>query len=332
MNFQIVPERYQTSQRVLMIRPARFGYHTQAASTNAFMNQSDLDQDQVVRSAALEFDGLVNALRDGGIEVLVHQDTTGLPDCLFPNNWVSWHTTDGHMSNAAAGPAASSAAGSSASQLLVTYPMCDALRRSERSSDVLDAVAEFTGSTPSHLDLTGLEEDAEILEGTGSLVLDRIAGHAFACLSPRTTAAAFDAWCDETGYQPIGFEATDKSGTPIYHTNVFMSVGHRLAVVCSNSITDDTTRQKVIKMLSSEGRQLIDITFEQMNNFCGNILELCDTERRSVFAMSSRALNSFTTDQRAIIESLGSIVHADIPTIENIGGGSVRCMIAELGR
>lgn len=320
MNFQIVPEQHQTSQRVLMIRPSKFGYHAQAASSNAFMNQSSLDQDSIGRAAVQEFDGLVNAIRNAGVQVLVHQDTTGLPDCLFPNNWLSWHTPKLGLSSLSVDP------------VVVTYPMCDELRRAERSPAVLEAVAEFTQSTPSHLDLSGLEDNAEILEGTGSLVLDRIAGRAFACFSPRTTATALEAWCDETGYESIGFHAVDGAGVPIYHTNVLMSVGQRLAVVCSDSVFDRSDRHRVIELLRSDGREVLAISFEQMNNFCGNILELCNDQQQSVFAMSSRALGSFSNEQRGVIESLGTIVYADIPTIEDVGGGSVRCMIAELGR
>lgn len=313
MDSPIPPEQFQSSNRVLMIRPSRFGYHSQAAASNAFMNKPGENAEWVASKAQHEFDLLAEAVAQCGVQVLVYQDTDNLPDCLFPNNWVSWHTPlEGEP-------------------VVITYPMCDELRRAERRGEVLDLIASGMGPV-SHLDLSGLEENAEILEGTGSLVLDRIGGKAFACLSPRTTQGAMDAWCDETGYEPIVFEAVDLNSLPIYHTNVMLSVGTRIAVVCLDSIAEPEDRNRVLEELSGHDRHVIQISLEQMAGFCGNILELADQSGQPVYAMSTRAYEGFTEDQRTILRSAGRIAHAAIPTIEEIGGGSVRCMIAEAGR
>lgn len=313
MDIPIAPEQFQTSNRVLMIRPSRFGYHAQASLSNAFMNESLGDESSIALRAVDEFDGLVAALKSADVDVLVYQDTEDLPDCVFPNNWVSWHTP------------------SEGDAVVVTYPMCDALRRAERRASVLDTLAQDAGPV-GHLDLAGLEANNEILEGTGSLVLDRVRGKVFACLSPRTTIGALDAWCDETGYEPIVFHAVDEQGQPIYHTNVILSVGERVAVVCVDSIPDPDERSQVLEELGSTGRKIIEISYAQMSNFCGNLLELADQQGNAVYAMSTRAYEGFTEAQRGVLSTSGAIVHASIPTIEDIGGGSVRCMIAEAGR
>jgi len=271
------------------------------------------DVSEIASVALDEFDGLVAGLRGAGVEVLVYQDTQNLPDCVFPNNWLSWHTpVEGEP-------------------MVITYPMCDELRRKERSPEVLDLLAS-TLWEPDHLDLSGMEEDGLILEGTGSLVLDRVNGLAFGCMSARTTMSALVAWCDETGYEPIAFEALDGDGERIYHTNVMLSIGEQIAVVCRESIVDSEDRQRVWSVLNSGVRQVIEISMEQMSSFCGNILELVDGDGKPVFAMSSRAWGAFTVQQKQVLMDAGRVVHVPIPTIEDVGGGSVRCMIAELGR
>jgi len=159
-----------------------------------------------------------------------------------------------------------------------------------------------------------------------------VSGVAFGCLSPRTTMGAFEAWCDETGYEPIAFEALDSDGERIYHTNVMLSVGGWMAVVCSDCIPDIESRERVCLALKSGGRQVIEISMDQMGSFCGNILELADRDGKPVFAMSSRAWSAFTAQQQQFLQDAGRVVHVPIPTIEDVGGGSVRCMIAEIGR
>jgi len=300
-----------------MIRPTGFGRDDQAALTNTFMN-APTDTVECVRERAMaEFDALASGLSGAGVDVLIFEDELGLPDSVFPNNWISFHQPieDGEETN----------------PLIVTYPMLAESRRKERRAEILDAVAQFTQTSPDHLDLSGLEEENEILEGTGSLVLDRINNIAYSCLSGRTTEDALDAWADETEYQVVRFHSADAHGDPVYHTNVVLSIGKQLIVVCMDSITDPDEFEAVEFSLKGSGRALMLISLDQVSNFCGNILELQNSKNESVFAMSQAAYEHFTDAQIQQIEAFGRVVHVPIPTIEYVAGGSVRCMIAELG-
>lgn len=308
-------ERSQSASRVLMIRPTAFARDDEAAETNSFMNNSDDSLEKVQEQARREFDRLAGALKDAGVEVLVFEDDLQLPDSVFPNNWVSYH----EFKKVKDVP------------MIITYPMCAASRRRERRVEILDAIARFTRNGMDHLDLSELEDEGEFLEGTGSLVLDRVNGIGYACLSGRTTEQALDVWSDETGYAVVRFHAADLEGNPIYHTNVIMSIGDDLAVVCMRSITDPDEYDIVERSLRKSGRTLIEISLDQVAHFCGNLLQLKDTSGGAVFAMSESAWKHFTPDQRALIESKGRVVAVPIPTIEYVAGGSVRCMIAELG-
>ena len=300
-----------------MIRPTGFGHHDEAAESNRFMNTPTETAECIRERAMAEFDVLAGALKQAGVDVLVFEDDLGLPDSVFPNNWFSFHQpiVEGVVQN----------------PLVVTYPMLAQERRKERRAEVLDAVVEFTGCAPDHIDMSGLEESDEILEGTGSLVLDRVGNVAYACLSDRTTEDALDSWADEIGYQTIRFHSADGEGNPIYHTNVMLSIGTKIAVVCLESITDPDEYDLVESMLSSSGRELMKITLEQVAHFCGNILELQNKDGNPVFAMSQQAYDHFSNEQRSQLSAHGTLVCADIPTIEFVAGGSVRCMIAELG-
>jgi hypothetical protein len=308
-------ERSQTATRVLMIRPTAFARDGEAALTNAFMNEPDAPAEQVQERAKREFDALAGALKDAGVEVLVFEDDLRLPDSIFPNNWLSFHEFRAVKT----------------SPMLITYPMCAESRRKERRTEILDAISRFTRTTMDHLDLSELEKDGEFLEGTGSLVLDRTNAVAYACVSGRTTDQALDVWSDETGYQIVRFHAADSDGNPVYHTNVIMSMGESLAVVCMSSITDPDEYDVVENALKQSGRVIMRITFEQVEQFCGNILQLKNHDGESFFAMSQSAWDAFTDEQQAQIESIGRPIVAAIPTIEHVAGGSVRCMIAELG-
>ena len=308
-------ERAQTASRVLMIRPTRFAHDGEAAETNKFMNAPTDSATKVQDQAQQEFDALAGALKEAGVSVLVFEDDLGLPDSVFPNNWVSYHEFKSVKS----------------SPMVVTYPMCPEARRRERRVEVLDAITRFTTSSPDHVDLSQLENDGEFLEGTGSLVLDRVNGIAYACLSGRTTDQALDAWADETGYSVVRFHAADDQGNPIYHTNVIMSIGNKLALICMSSITDPDEYDIVEASLRQSGRELMPITIDQVSHFCGNILELKDRNGDALFAMSKSAWEHFTPAQQDRLSSLGRIVAVPIPTIEYVAGGSVRCMIAELG-
>ena len=308
-------ERSQTASRVLMIRPTAFARDDEAAQTNAFMNEPTDTKERVQEQARREFDALAGALKDSGVSVLVFEDDLELPDSVFPNNWVSFHQVVDEESDC----------------LVVTYPMCTTARRRERRPEILDAIARFTQCSPDHLDMSQIEEEDEFLEGTGSLVLDRVNAVAYACVSGRTTDQALDIWGDELGYEIIRFHAADQEGNPVYHTNVIMSIGSRLAVACLASITDPDEYDRVESTLRASDRDVMLINLDQVSHFCGNILELQSTDGQPIFAMSKSAWEHFTPAQQERFEALGKVVAVPIPTIEYVAGGSVRCMIAELG-
>jgi hypothetical protein len=303
----------QTCSNVLLIRPVGFGPNTQTAETNRFQRGSAAalpSSPQI--SARGEFDALVTALEQAGVQVHVFEDTPEphTPDSIFPNNWVSFHG-DGTA---------------------VLYPMLAPNRRDERRSDVLEALSVRDGFRVSRVvDLTHHERDNKFLEGTGSLVLDRVNRLAYACVSARTDLDVLGEFAQVLDYDVVSFEALDASGTPIYHTNVVLSVGSRLAVVCGASIREQE-RAGVLDALIGTGHIVIDVSMEQMQAFACNILELKSTSGNSVLAMSQRAFESFTPDQQDVLRNhIDTIVAVPIPTIEHFGGGSVRCMIAELG-
>ncbi|HEY0681384.1 MAG TPA: arginine deiminase-related protein [Steroidobacter sp.] len=304
----------QTAADVMMIRPVAFAGNPQTQPSNSFQ-QLDSDGgtiDAASQAAALrEFDALVGALRQAGVNVHVFDDTPEphTPDSIFPNNWVSFHA-DGTV---------------------VLYPMLAENRRLERRLDLLEALSAKHGFYTSRvIDLTRHEHTGRYLEGTGSLVLDRIHRVAYACVSPRTDLDVLGDFAQQLDYDIVAFEALDAAGAPIYHTNVLMSVGERFAAVCLNAIREDE-REGVVNQLRGTGRAIVELSLDQMNAFAGNMLELASSLTGSVVAMSQRARDALTAEQRATLEaSSGPIVTAAIPTIERLGGGSVRCMLAEL--
>lgn len=299
----------QTSNTVLMVRPAHFGANTETADSNFF--QRGAAGEDVADAARHEFDALARALDLAGVRVLAFagQAECRLPDEVFPNNWLTLHA-DGTA---------------------VLYPLLAPVRRLERRTDLLAAFEREHGLRVARIvDLTTLETQGEFLEGTGSLVLDRIHRVAYACVSPRTDLDVLGDFAQQLDYDIVAFEALDAAGAPIYHTNVLMSVGERFAAVCLNAIRTDE-REGVVNRLRGSGRAVIDLSREQMNAFAGNMLELASATSGSVVAMSKSAYDALTAEQRGILESsAGPIVAAPIPTIEMLGGGSVRCMLAEL--
>ena len=302
----------QTSADVLMIRPVAFAGNLQTQASNSFQQLDGDSADAANQAAALrEFDGLASALDQAGVAVHVFDDTPEphTPDSIFPNNWVSFHA-DGTV---------------------VLYPMLAVNRRLERRMDLLEALSAKHGfHTTRVIDLTRHEHTGRFLEGTGSLVLDRIHRVAYACVSPRTDLDVLGDFAQQLDYDIVAFEALDSGGKPIYHTNVLMSVGERFAAVCLSAIREDE-RDGVLNQLRGSGRAVVDLSLDQMNAFAGNMLELGSSLTGSVVAMSQRAREALTVEQRAMLESTaGPIVSAPIPTIEKLGGGSVRCMLAEL--
>lgn len=296
------------ASHVLMIRPTQFKSNPQTAASNAFQRQ-ELSETEAQRAALAEFDGYVAALRSAGVQVHVFADRadSASPDSIFPNNWVSFHE-DG---------------------ALVLYPMEAPNRRLERRESVLAELAEQF-EVRRRVDLTGLEQQGVYLEGTGSLVLDRENKLAYACRSSRTHAAALEAFTRETGYRVLSFDACDKNGQPIYHTNVMMCVGRRLAVVCLEAVRDVQERAALVRSLHRSDKLILDITLAQVNAFAGNMLELAGRDGQPLLAMSESAWEALLPTQRAKIAAHAQPLLAQVPTIERLGGGSARCMLAEI--
>ncbi|MCC8407908.1 arginine deiminase-related protein [Mucilaginibacter sp. UR6-1] len=298
----------QTTSNILMIRPVAFGFNEQTAGSNAFQNKN-AEQTDVQQKALQEFDGFVQLLRDNGVNVITVNDTAEphTPDSIFPNNWVSFHN-DGNV---------------------YLYPMQAENRRLERREDIIrDLQQNFTIE---HItDLSRFEVENKFLEGTGSMVLDRDNKIAYACLSPRTDEGVLRTFCEQAGYKPVLFNAFDASGQPIYHTNVLMAVATQYVVICLDTITDDEQLEAVIDAIESSGKEIINISLDQMNHFAGNMLEVQNEAGESLIVMSASAWNSLDDEQREILSGYSKPVYADISTIETNGGGSARCMMAEV--
>lgn len=298
----------QSTSNILMIRPVAFGFNAQTAESNAFQNRDD-DQLAVQQKAVEEFDGFVNVLRQNGVNVIVVNDTPEphTPDSIFPNNWVSFHDNGD----------------------IILYPMQAENRRLERREDIIRQLEESFAANHV-IDLSRFELKDDFLEGTGSMVLDRPNKIAYACISPRTNAEVLKAFCDYTGYKAITFDAVDQNGQAIYHTNVLMAVGSGFVVICLDSITNATEKELVIKSIQTTGKEIIDISFDQMNHFAGNMLEVKNTSGDTLIVMSKAAFDSLSNEQKNALEKYGKLVYADISTIETNGGGSARCMMAEV--
>ncbi len=291
-----------------MIRPVNFGFNEQTAGSNAFQNRN-AGQQQVQDKALAEFDGMVDKLRSNGVEVIVIQDTPipHTPDSIFPNNWVSFH----HNGN------------------VFLYPMMAENRRLERREDILLGL-ENEFAIKHIIDLSRFEAENKFLEGTGSMVLDRDHKFAYACLSPRTDAKVLDEFCKASGYKPVLFHAVDQKGMDIYHTNVLMCVASNFVVICMESIKDAAEKAMVIETIAASEKQLVDITFDQMNHFAGNMLEVNNRQGEKLIVMSKSAWDSLNSQQRDTLSSFSKPIYADINTIESNGGGSARCMMAEV--
>jgi hypothetical protein len=298
----------QSTNNILMIRPVNFGFNAQTADSNAFQVQQ-ADQQAVQQKAVQEFDGFVNVLRENGVNVTVIEDTPEphTPDSIFPNNWVSFHDTGD----------------------IFLYPMQAENRRLERREDIIRQLEE-NFAAKHIIDLSRFEAKNQFLEGTGSMVLDRENKIAYACLSPRTDAEVLKAFCDYTGYKAVTFDAFDPNGKAIYHTNVLMCIGSHFAVICLNSVTNTAEKEAVIQSLKATGKQIINISFEQMNQFAGNMLEVKNADGETLIVMSLTAYGSLTDTQRTELSVSGELIYADIKTIETNGGGSARCMMAEV--
>lgn len=298
----------QSTNSILMIRPVSFGFNEQTADSNAFQNR-DADQQAVQDKAVAEFDGFVNTLKENGVSVTVIDDTPQphTPDSIFPNNWVSFHA-DGNI---------------------FLYPMQAENRRLERREDIISKL-EDSFKVAHVIDLSRFEAEHKFLEGTGSMVLDRENKIAYACLSPRTDQEVLKLFGEQAGYKIISFEATDANGKAIYHTNVLMCIGSGFAVICADSIPNPHEKVVVLESLRSTRKEVITISFDQMNRFAGNMLEVKNGKGETLIVMSQNAYQALDEEQRLALKKYGKLVYADISTIETNGGGSARCMMAEV--
>lgn len=298
----------QVTSHVLMIRPSAFGYNIETAENNTFQNQpKNLAPSEINEKARNEFDQFVQILRNEGINVTVLEDTVAQqkPDAIFPNNWISFHQ-DGTV---------------------ITYPMYSGLRRHERREDVIDTLAtEFEVRHRVHYEQ--FESQGKFLEGTGSLVLDRAHNVAYACISERTDISIINEWCDKMDYTPHTFLA-ESNGKAIYHTNVMMAIGSEIAIVCLECLPLQDQREDLFDKLSDH-HEVVQISMQQVESFAGNMLALKNGEGEELMVMSRAAYKSLSEEQISTIEKYCRIVSAPIYTIENIGGGSARCMIAEI--
>ncbi len=292
-----------TSQ-ILMIRPVNFAFNEQTAASNAF--QKNGEQIEVQQKALQEFDAFVQLLQQNGVQVKVIDDTPEqhTPDSIFPNNWISFHQNGS----------------------VFLYPMQAENRRLERKVFGLIKAAFHINEV---FDLTYFEAQNQFLEGTGSMVLDRENKLTYACLSPRTNEIVLNEFCRISGYKPVLFRA-EQAGKAIYHTNVLMALGDRFAVICLDSIPDETEKRMVKTALQQSGKEIVEINFEQMNAFAGNMLQLKNNLDEHLLIMSETAFLSLKEAQVKTLENYCRLIYSSLNTIETNGGGSARCMMAEV--
>ena len=289
-----------------MIEPVDFGFNDETAVNNAFQKKIS---GHIQQQALGEFNAFVNLLRKNQVDVTVVKDSVAIhtPDSIFPNNWISFHE-NGSM---------------------ILYPMFAPNRRKERKSVVLDAV-EDRFKKGQIIDLTEAENRQLYLEGTGSLVLDRVNRIAYACLSPRTHLSLVNEFCRLNDYTPVTFTACDQFGIAIYHTNVMMSIASEFAVICLDAIKEKTEREKVIAQIKLTGKEIVEISFEQLLRFAGNMLQVRNTSEEALLVMSASAYESLFPEQVHALEKYNRILYSPLNTIESVGGGSARCMMAEI--
>lgn len=287
-----------------MIRPASFGFNHQTSVTNSF--QKVLKLDNVSEKAVEEFDRAVAKLEEVGIKVQVFEDDRlNLPDAIFPNNWIAHHPNGE----------------------LVTFPMQSENRRAEVREDIIEW-CKLNLPVDQYLDLTSKAEEKVYLEGTGSIVYSHENSLAFGCVSPRTHLELFSSFSKQIGYTEVSFESVDVKGDQIYHTNVMMSVGHKVILVCLESLENTLERSMLLKTLKSTGKDVIDLSYQQMNSFAANALEVAAENGEVYYVMSKTAHDSLDPDQVGRIEKHSKILVVEIPVIELVGGGGIRCMMA----
>lgn len=300
----------QTTDTVLMIEPAAFGFNAETAQNNYFQVNSENAETQT--KALQEFNNFVEKLRSKGINVITMKDTLEphTPDSIFPNNWISMHS-DGTV---------------------VLYPMCAVNRRWERRNDILE-ILKRNFSVKEIIDLSAPENDGKFLEGTGSMIFDHDNKLAYGSVSLRLDEQLFREFCEKFGFEPVVFhsyQTANNERLPIYHTNVMMCVADQFVVICLDCIDDETERVNVVNAIVNSGKEIIEISESQMQRFAGNMLQLQNPEGKKFLVMSLSAYQSLTPEQISNIEKYSEIIYSDLETIETNGGGSARCMLAEV--
>lgn len=304
----------QITSNILMIRPVAFRMNEQTAVNNYYQKVLEgLTSDQIQFNALKEFDIYVEKLKEIGVNVIVVNDTIepSTPDSIFPNNWVSFHE----------------------SGKVGLYPMFAENRRLERRQDILDNLTNNGFEISEVIDLTNLESEGVYLEGTGSMILDREHKLVYAAISERTHKLALDKFCELYNYDPVlfhSYQTVDGERLPIYHTNVMMCVAKEFAIICIDTIDNDEERASTLHALKKSGKEIIEITESQVNRFAGNMLQVLGTDMKEYLIMSTAAYTSLSQEQIQKIEKHCSIVHSSLDTIEALGGGSARCMMAEV--
>ena len=300
----------QTTDTVLMIEPAAFGFNAETAQNNYFQINSENAETQT--KALQEFNNFVEKLRSKGINVIIVKDTLEphTPDSIFPNNWISMHS-DGTV---------------------VLYPMCAVNRRWERRNDILEMIQK-NFKVKEIVDLSAPENDGKFLEGTGSMIFDHDNKLTYGSVSLRLDEPLFREFCEKFGFEPVVFhsyQTANNERLPIYHTNVMMCVADQFVVICLDCIDDETERVNVVNAIVNSGKEIIEISESQMQRFAGNMLQLQNPEGKKFLVMSLSAYQSLTPEQISNIEKYSEIIYSDLETIETNGGGSARCMLAEV--
>ncbi len=304
----------QSTSTILMVRPSTFRFNEQTAINNYYQHEIlDIDNRSALACALSEFDEFVTILKNALVDVLVVQDTVlpETPDALFPNNWISFQQND----------------------WIIEYSMFAPNRRQEKQLDIHSVLQKNGFNYKNKFSFSSFEIENKFLEGTGSMVLDRINRIAYASLSERTHPDLVEIFCRKMDYAAVvfhSFQTNNMERKPIYHTNVMMGVGEHFAVICADAIDDEEQRKMVLQKLAATGHEIIYITEQQMNEFAGNMLELKTTNNETLIVMSTRAFSSLNDEQKWRLDVYGRIVHCDLSTIETLGGGSARCMIAEI--
>ncbi|MBB3187507.1 citrulline utilization hydrolase CtlX [Microbacter margulisiae] len=303
----------QNTDTFLMVSPVAFGFNTQTSVNNYFQQKDHQTEAEIQYCALAEFENMVIQLRSVGLTVFVVQDTLQpyTPDSIFPNNWISFH--EGGK--------------------VFLYPMFAQNRRQERRNDIIQYIQDYGIKVNRIDDLSHWENQGHFLEGTGSMVFDRVNCIAYAALSERTEKSLFLHFCSEFNFKPVcfsAFQVVGKKRLPVYHTNVVMSVADAYAVICLDCIDDAEERRRVVRSLKETGKEIISISEEQMHYFAGNMLQVRNLQNKKFMVLSSTAFQSLEPDQIERLKSFNELLVIDIPTIEKIGGGSVRCMMAEI--